>query len=214
MEIILDNLSRTFNRQGILENINWKIEVGISSVVAGPNGSGKSTLLKILGGTLRPSSGTVKIRTDKDQEGIDPSKARNIIGLVSSEVNLYERLTVTENLAFFSALRGLEMPGQEIRFLLERFQLDRVRHQSAAILSTGMKQRLKLAFAVLHNPAILLLDEPASNLDEEGKSLVDDLVHEQLQKGIVVTATNDLQEVEKYGQSVLRLAASPPGGCP
>ena len=211
MEINIENLARSFNGNSVLNNINWKIERGFSHLVTGPNGSGKSTLLKMLAGILRPTAGSIQI--SKNGKIIDPAKARTSIGLVSSEVNLYERLTALENLAFFAALRGLKKREKDIRLLLERFQIDGVCHQPTAVFSTGMKQRLKLAFALLHEPEILLLDEPSSNLDEGGKALVDDLVQAQLQKGIVVIATNDLREVEKYGERILRLAAPPVGSC-
>jgi heme exporter protein A len=209
MHLFLEQVSKHYQGRVIFEAVSGRIALHDSFVVTGPNGSGKSTLLKILCGLLRPTSGTV--RMEQGGRELKPEERKYRIGFVSPEINLYDRLTALENLAFFTAARGLPVRRSVIVDLLEKLQLKDSLDQPVGQFSSGMKQRMKLACAVLHEPPVLVLDEPGSNLDDRGKQLFENTIRAQRQKGIVVIATNEPGEVEKFGQKVLHLGRAPGG---
>ncbi len=205
----VEQLSKSYNRRTIFEGISFSMEPGDRLVVTGPNGSGKSTLLKIVCGLLQPSSGTVHLGSGSKK--LDLAGRRQCSGYASPEVNLYERLTAFENLSFFAALRGLPPCRERMAELLERLQLKEHMHQPLCRYSSGMKQRVKLACAMLHEPYLLLLDEPSSNLDEQGRRALEELLNLRPRHGITIIATNEPEEVEKFGQKLLTLGV-PCGG--
>ena len=184
------DLSKTFNRRPIFKNISFELHPGDSVAITGRNGSGKSTLIKIIANVLNPSSGTFDIKDG----GTDVLKDNfyRYIGFVSPYLNLYDEFTGRENLVIMSKIRGAS--PDNIDSVLERVGLFERRNDLLRIYSSGMKQRLKLAFAVLHSPHILLLDEPTSNLDKDGISVVTDIANEQKKSGILIIATNDEYE--------------------
>jgi heme exporter protein A len=184
------DLSKTFNRRPIFKNISFELRSGDSVAITGRNGSGKSTLIKIIANVLNASSGTFDIK----DHGTDVLKDNfyRYIGFVSPYLNLYDEFTGRENLVIMSKIRGAS--PDNIDSVLERVGLFERRNDLLRIYSSGMKQRLKLAFAVLHSPHILLLDEPTSNLDKDGISVVTDIANEQKKSGILIIATNDEYE--------------------
>jgi heme exporter protein A len=127
------------------------------------------------------------------------------VGYVSPETGFYERLTALEHVAFFAAVRGVRRNEQWLRKLLEQVQLGAVAERAVGQFSSGMRQRVKFAMALVHEPEILLLDEPGTNLDNEGLALLEDIIGEQCARGLVVMATNEEREVAKYGRVVLHL---------
>ena len=202
LEII--NVSKRYDNRLVLREISCAANSGEIVVVTGPNGSGKSTLLKILCGLLSPSSGEVVWRL-ADQ----PHSAKAIlrrVGYVSPDVGLYDRLSAYEHLDIFARIRGVQCDRQDIDTLLERVHLLAVKSQPVGEFSSGMKQRVKLALAMVCSPGIMVLDEPSSNLDDAGRKLVRELIYDVKAKGLVILATNEAQEVAEYGQTVLRLA--------
>ena len=206
----LENVGKSYQEKPVFQGISARFLPGISYMIAGPNGSGKSTLLRIICGLLKPSSGRVSAEFNGTAaEG--PYERGLFVGYLSPELQLYNRLTAYENLAFFGAVRGLELQGQEIENLLEKVQLTDSIHLQAGVFSSGMKQRLKLAFALIHRPFVLLLDEPSTNLDAAGKALVAEIVAEQLGRGTVITASNDPEEVDRFGQEIIRLGQGTAG---
>ena len=138
-------------------------------MIAGRNGSGKSTLVKIICGVLTPSAGTVTVSADDagDQFAV---KAR--IGLVAPYLEVYEEFSAMENLHLSMTLRGFTPDDDRARSLLERVALDPQRTDPVRGFSSGMKQRLKYAMALIHRPPVLILDEPMSNLDADGIAIV------------------------------------------
>ena len=156
-------------------------------MVRGPNWSGKTTLLKILAGLLTPSGGTLEIKED-GQVG-DAAWSRRWTGYLSPELTLYHELSSLENLDFFARMRGLPEGGA--RNLLERVGLGDRMTDPVGTLSTGLRQRAKLAFALQPKPTLLLLDEPGSNLDADGKDLLDTVLNTANTQSIVVMATNE-----------------------
>ncbi|MFQ6088231.1 MAG: ABC transporter ATP-binding protein [Candidatus Methanofastidiosia archaeon] len=190
IKLKVENLSKKFGSKLVFENLSFEIESGKVFGVTGPNGSGKTTLLNILANLESPSRGKVKIFLDEGK------KDRNSIGLVSDSFSLYEELTAYENLKFFSQVRNLKKSKEEILELLNFFSLKGRAEDPLSTFSSGMKQRMKLAFALLSSPQILLLDEPTSNLDFEGVEKVLQILREQRKRGLVVLATNDVRELE------------------
>ncbi len=198
----LNNLAKSFNKRPIFDTVNAVVEGGHALAVAGANGAGKSTLLRLICGLLRPSRGEVAITCDglKSQ----PAEARRLFGLVAPDVALYGELTALENLAFFARVRGLPVQTDAHDALLARLGLDGRGDDEVRTYSSGMRHRLKYACALLHQPQILLLDEPSANLDEDGIAIAHGVMAEQKQRGILIFASNDPAEVA-LGDQVLRL---------
>jgi heme exporter protein A len=170
------------------------------AAVTGPNGSGKSTLLRLVAGLLRPTSG--RLRLLRGGREVPPAARRALLGLAGPELAFYEELSCRENLAFAAAARGLRDGARRAGEALERVGLAACAHDRAGALSSGMKQRLRLAFATLHRPPLLLLDEPDSHLDEDGRALVERLVREESAGALVVIATSEAREGGLAGRRI------------
>ncbi len=197
------DLTKSYNGQPIFKKVRGTLQEGNCMVITGPNGSGKTTLLKILAGLIRPSSGEVRIKVN--DHWLKGEERNDYLGFVSPDIFLYDELTASENLCFFAKVRGLPVYEEKCRQLLEKVQLKRWSSSLTGTFSTGMKQRLKFAFALLHDPYLLLLDEPGTNLDDEGRDLLGEMVNQQKKRGAVILSTNDSSEVALYGDQVLRL---------
>jgi heme exporter protein A len=170
-------LCRRFGRLTVLGGVSESVGAGEILLVTGRNGSGKSTLLRCLAGLLLPDSGTIDYREEEgDGAPLDAAARRRRAGLVAPDLAFYGELTAAENLAFFARLRGIGRErGEE---LLRR--LDLPGDRPAAALSSGMRQRLRWAWALLHRPRLLLLDEPFQNLDAAGLAITRRLLAEHL----------------------------------
>jgi len=168
--------------------------------VTGANGSGKTTLLKVVAGLLAPGRGS--IAWVSEGRGLKVQEARARLGLVSPELSLYEDLTARENLAFFAAARGQAFGQDDADRWFARLGLTGRGDDRLASYSSGMKQRMKLAFAMMGEPPLLLLDEPGSNLDDAGRTLLAGLVEEAARTSLVVVATNDPAEAAWAGARV------------
>ncbi len=177
-----------YGRRRLFDGLTLSIEPGAALAVVGANGSGKSTLLLVLAGVVAPTAGTVSLTVDgREISGTDRPQA---VGLVAPALQLYEPLTARENLAFLAQARRLE--GSCVEAALDRVGLLARADEPLATFSTGMRQRMRIAAAVLHRPAVLLLDEPGATLDAAGRALVASLVAET--GAVVVVATNDPDE--------------------
>ena len=203
MRLEIEDISKSYNKKRVFTNISWQLGKGAIHVVTGPNGSGKSTLLRLLSGLEKPTSGKILYLIGDIIAA--PQDARQMIGLVSAEINLYAHLTPAENLKLFSRLRGFKRSQKQIKTILQQVQLQNEMERPVATFSSGMKQRLKLVYALLHQPYFLFLDEPTTNLDQEGKELVAGIIEDQAARGVVLLATNEAGEVQRFGQQILRL---------
>jgi heme exporter protein A len=198
-----ENLCHRFGKISLFSDLSFALGKGDVLVIAGPNGSGKSTLIRILSGFLNPTMGEVSITEDGKTFG--PRHCFHVIGMCTPEMRLYEELTGWENLDFFARLRGIKDAPDRLKQALSFAGLEQARHRRVKVYSSGMKQRLKLLLAFFHAPPILYLDEPSSNLDEDGIKLVSEIIQSQHEQGITVIATNDSSEYE-YGNKKISLA--------
>ncbi len=205
--LVLQGIGKRYGRLRALQGVEAQVESGEVLVVAGRNGSGKSTLLRIIAGLTRPSSGAVLLY--EDGRILSPEERRARIGLVAVDVALYGELTARENLAFFAQLRGLTLSATDALRLLAEVGLAGREDDLVLTYSSGMRQRLKYACALLHRPPVLLLDEPGANLDAAGTQMVERILAHQRQHGLVVLATNDPREVA-WGDRVVRLGEETP----
>ncbi len=181
-----DGLQKVFNRRKIFSGIEFSVQGGDALSVTGRNGAGKSTLMKIIAGVLAPTKGTLALEVGGEK--ISDAERHRYLGFVSPYLQLYDEFSGVENLELFCEVRGVEA---DIHGLLQRVNLQARKNDLLRTYSSGMRQRLKYAFALLHQPPVLLLDEPTSNLDDEGKATVRAIIEEQRRHGLVIVATND-----------------------
>jgi heme exporter protein A len=183
------SLNKIFGRRLIFNNINFKFEnYGIYGI-SGSNGSGKSTLVKIIAGIISPSSGKVIHKTGDEE--IISEKLHNHLGFVSPYLVLYDEFSAWENLAYFAEIRGIPLNTERVNYLLETFLLMNRKDDLVKTYSSGMKQRLKFIFALTHSPELIILDEPTSNLDAEGKEKVYSILKKEAETSIVIIASNE-----------------------
>jgi heme exporter protein A len=199
----IDDLATGYGARRVFAGVSLELRRGETLVVAGANGSGKSTLLRLLCGLQRPTTGSVTYVAGDRR--LRPDEARDLVGWVAPDLQLYRELTAIENLAFFAEVRGLRRARAELEELLGEVGLGGRGGDLLAAYSSGMAQRLRYAYALLHRPGVLLLDEPTVTLDERGAALVERIVATQRERGIAVIATNDPREL-RYGDYVLRLS--------
>ena len=188
-----DSINKTFGRRLIFKNISFKLNLSTIFGISGPNGSGKSTLVKIVANIISPSAG--RIIHNLNGSEIKPGKLHNHIGLVSPYLVLYDEFTAYENLNYFSEIRGISFNKERVDSLLNKFLLFNRRNDLVKTYSSGMKQRLKFIFALMHSPQLIILDEPTSNIDDEGKEVVYELVKEEGNKNIVIIASNEKSDL-------------------
>lgn len=196
-----EKLTKIFGRRLIFKNLDFNFSKGVYGV-SGANGSGKSTLVKVISGVLSPTSGTLLHK--KNEEVIKTEELHNFIGLVSPYLVMYDEFTAYENLQHFTKIRGVEFNQELIDSLLNDFLIYKRRNDPVKTYSSGMKQRLKYLFALMHNPGVIILDEPTSNLDSEGKETVYKIITRYGKESIVIVASNDAPDLELCG-SVIKL---------
>lgn len=192
--IIVEGLVKTYGLLPVLRKLDLHVERGQFLVLLGPNGSGKSTLLRILAGLAKPTAGVVKIggwQLPKEAFAV-----RRQLGVVSHLPLLYDTLTAEENLHFFTQLYDLPREGREARVkkVLETVGLKFRARDQVRTFSRGMLQRLTIARAILHDPAVLLFDEPYTGLDQEASAVLDELLRDLAGQGrTIVMTTHDIQ---------------------
>lgn len=203
LRLIVNDVAIEYGARRVLAGVSFELCAGETLVVAGANGSGKSSLLRVICGLQRPAHGTVVIRMNGTV--LRPSEALHLLGWVAPDLHLYRELTALENLAFFAAVRGIRCTRADLEALLDRVGLGGRGDDLLAAYSSGMTQRLRYAYALLHRPRILALDEPTVTFDARGVALVEQVIARQRDHGITIIATNDPRE-ERFGDYILRLA--------
>jgi heme exporter protein A len=201
VELEFQGLTRAFGRMQVLVGVGGRVRQGETLLVSGANGSGKSTLLRCLAGLLRPQAGTV--RHQEDGHELDVELRRRRVGYVAPDLAFYEALTAGENLELFCRLRAV--PPSRAEELLAMLGVPSRR--PAGALSSGMRQRVRWAWALLHAPRVLLLDEPFQNLDAAGEAAVRALLDRHLESGLAVVATPSALSVPRVA-ATLALGAS------
>jgi len=195
------DLKVAYGRTLALDGVDLTLDEGVAGLF-GPNGSGKSTLLRVLAGLLRPSSGTV--RAFGSSVSMKDESLRGRIGYVGHRGGLYGRLTVMENLEMFARLHGVNQTRAEV--VTEQLGLDARRDTPVMSLSAGYRRRAAVARALLHEPELLLLDEPYANLDDEAADLVSAAVVAWRRPGrVAVIATHGAKKVKAYADAGLIL---------
>ncbi|MCL2632477.1 MAG: ABC transporter ATP-binding protein [Coriobacteriia bacterium] len=180
LAIKTDSLSKRFGSVRALDSVSFELPSDSFLSVFGPNGAGKSTLLRILATLARPTSGSAQLFGLNLKE--DADSLRSQIGVLSHRSMLFPDLTAYENLLFFGRLYGLESPEYRVNEMLDLVEMTGRKHDAVRGFSRGMTQRVAIARALLHDPRLLLLDEPYSGLDPGAISLLDELL-EQIRPG-------------------------------
>jgi heme exporter protein A len=202
LSLTVEKLSKSFGGRRVIRDLSFTVSAPGSLGITGRNGSGKTTLMKILCQLVPPTKGRVAIR-DGDAE-IASADCFNYLKMISPEMALYEMLTGYENLKFLSTLAGVRLHRAEQDDLLDRVGLAARGDDLVAAYSSGMKQRLKYAVALMAKPAILLLDEPTANLDDAGKEVVRKIIAKQRSEGLLIIATNEAEDLKQV-EHVIRL---------
>lgn len=198
--IVVKNISKSFGNIKALDNIDLEIMHGSIFGLLGPNGAGKSTLIRLMNGILTPDSGDVNIFNHSIKT--DPIEIHKISGVLTENANIYENLSAKENLSFFAKLHCIEhnIAEKRIAKLLDFFDLVNTDSKKSKNFSTGMKKKLAIAIALLHEPQILYLDEPTSALDPEASNdliaMISLLAKEE--KRTIIISTHQL----KYAESI------------
>lgn len=198
--LLAESINKTFGRRLIFKDISFKLNSSTIFGISGPNGSGKSTLVKIIANIISPSSG--KLIHNFNGIEIKPENLHNHIGLVSPYLVLYDEFTAYENLNYFSEIRGIPFNKGRVDDLLNKFLLFNRKEDLVKTYSSGMKQRLKFIFALMHSPQLIILDEPTSNLDDEGKEVVYELVKEEGSNNIVIIASNEKTDLSLCNETI------------
>lgn len=195
VRLTLADVHKRFNRRMIFQGIGVDIAGPGSLAIVGRNGSGKSTLAKIIAGVLAPTSGSVRLEVDGRE--VPREERYRYLGFVSPYLMLYDEFTAAENVSILEAMRSGSTPGASaVAELLDAMGLSGRRNDRVGTYSSGMKQRVKYAVALVHRPPLLILDEPTANLDLDGVAFVKGVVTAQKRSGILLVATNDQEEAE------------------
>ena len=182
-----------------LRDISFDVKAGSCLALLGRNGAGKTTLLRILGGLSRAARGTITILGGDARD----EKTRQRIGILGHGIGVYEELSAFENLRLFGKLYGVDDPRKTATEWLERTGLDRVRDGLVREFSRGMRQRLAVARCFLHNPSVLLLDEPFTALDDRAIHVLQELLKTALTEGrTIIMSTHQLREALELATDV------------
>jgi heme exporter protein A len=196
------DLGKRYGTRAVFRGLNFEVGSSTVAAIVGANGAGKSTLLRIISGLVRPTLGQVQWR-DETFTVSQPSALSEICGLAAPDAPLYRELTALENLEFFARSRGLPFDVNQLGEHLAQFGLGTRSEDLAGDLSSGLRARLGLAVATLHAPPVLLLDEPAANLDEAGREILQRVLDAQRTRGIALVATNDAREAATYDERIV-----------
>ena len=187
-------VARRFGDKRALEPVDFELPQGGFLVVTGPNGSGKTTLLRLCAGLLIPTSGELEVRAERGQ-----------LGYLAHEPLVYRELTAIENLDLYGRLYRVPERRERVGMLLERFGLWEARGERTGSYSRGMLQRLALCRALLHDPELLILDEPANALDAAGEELLERELEELRRERTLLVASHSPQRLERFATGKLAL---------
>ena len=206
--ISVSNVSKSFGKSQIIKNISFEAEPGKITGFIGANGSGKTTTMRLISTILKPDSGTILV------DGVDavknPVAARKNLGvLFGGDVSLYNRLTAWENIMYFAKLQGMndEDAEQRIKILSNLLDMDRYLFKRVAGFSRGMRQKVSFAKSIVHNPSVILLDEPSTGLDIYSIRDVQDFILTCKEQGkTVLVSTHNMHEIERLCDNLVIIA--------
>lgn len=192
--ISLNKINKQYGSRILLRDVSLDIKEGEIFGLIGANGAGKSTLISILATVVKPSSGDITMN------GLDIEKQkkriRQMIGFVPQEIALWENFTVKENLHYWSRFAKVRAPKERLWELCEAVSLHDKWNEKVSTLSGGMKRKLNIAVALIHNPTILLMDEPTVGIDLQSKLEINDYIKKLAQQGkTIVYITHDIHEI-------------------
>ncbi len=188
-------VEKRFGEKRVFDGLDLDVPERGFLVVTGPNGSGKSTLLALLAGLLIPTAGDLEGRAERGE-----------IGYLAHEPLVYRELTALENLDLYGRLYRIRERRERIGMLLERFGLWQARHERVGVFSRGMAQRLALCRTLLHDPSLLLLDEPYGGLDARGGELLDGELGKLAERKTLVVATHQPERLDPLATAAIALA--------
>ena len=191
MKVVLNKLSKKYNRETIFKGVDYTFESGSTTVIKGSNGSGKSTLLRVLSGSTLASSGSILLSNDQGKE-IPATDHYKLVSIASPYLELIEEYTLKEFVDFYSNFKALR-DNISSKELIEICYLEKSAKKQIKFFSSGMKQRLRLALAILSDTPILLLDEPVSNLDHRGIEWYGKLIEAHRKDRIIVVCSNNIE---------------------
>jgi heme exporter protein A len=191
--VLVRGLCKTYGHVEALRDLDLRLEPGVFLTIFGPNGAGKTTLMKVLSTLTRPTEGSALVG-GKDVVR-DAASVRRLVGVISHNTYLYAQLTGLENLEFYARMYRVQAGRERALALLSKMELTRRMHDRVATYSRGMQQRLSVARALLHDPGLLLLDEPYTGLDQHASRVLTEVL-EGLRDGArtVIMTTHNLQE--------------------
>ncbi|MBO3804296.1 MAG: ABC transporter ATP-binding protein [Candidatus Brockarchaeota archaeon] len=201
--ITIEDLTKVFDGFAAVDHVNLEVPKGVVFGILGPNGAGKTTLLRMLSTVLKPTRGKARILGHDILE--EPIKVREVIGVLPEDTGLYDRLTPAETLLFYGKLRGMESAKilERSEVLLSLLGLSGKRDAKIGTFSKGMKQKVALMRAVLHEPDVLFLDEPTSGLDVMSAREIRGLIKDWASKGrSVVLSTHNMWEAQQLCSAV------------
>ena len=196
--VIVDRLEKTLGKNKVLRGISFEARSGEIFGLLGPNGAGKTTTLRIVCTLLAPEAGAVEVLGfDTVRE---PQEVRRRVGVVTAEIGIYPRLSARENIAYFAELSGV-LDGEldrRVNAVIERLDMDSFAGQRAESLSSGQKQKVAIARAIVHDPPVLMFDEPTSNLDVLASREIREFMVESKGRGkCVIFSTHVLHDAER-----------------
>ena len=201
--VVVRNVSKWFGDLVAVSDVSFAVGPGVTALL-GPNGAGKSTMLRMLCGLAKPSNGTVEIMGSDPRANPDTSMN---IGLAPQQESVFESLTAREFVELSARLQGLADPRGAAEQALAVVELDATDRRKLPTYSKGMRQRVKLAQAIVHDPAVIMLDEPLTGLDPRQRLHMVDLFHRLGDQGrCVIVSSHVLEEVERFGSNVLVIA--------
>jgi len=212
MKITLIDVGKRFNREWVFRHLSYEFDNGHSYAIIGPNGSGKSTLLQVIAGAISESEGKVSFeflvpsrqyddggqtmgdgRWTMDAKEVEPDKIYQHISIAAPYMELVEEMSLAEFLQFHQIFKPFT-PGIDIPKIILEIGLEKSAHKHIRYYSSGMKQRVKLAQSIFSDTPVLLLDEPCTNLDEEGIALYHRLIKNYCADRVIIVSSNDEQE--------------------
>lgn len=198
----LNNIEKRFGARKALDNISFEVADQEHLVLFGPNGAGKTTLLRVIATLTKPTKGTVEIMGRSTADDID--EFRSQIGIISHQPMLYPDLSALENLTLFGDLYGVTHTQERALELLDMVELSHRRHEHVRAFSKGMTQRVAIARAFMHQPALVLLDEPYSGLDPHASKILDDLLECMQHQCTYISVSHDiLKDFEHATQAMV-----------